>query len=203
MSDFSRPSLQESELLNSFLSLQRSQFLGIVMATEAGVLETNDAFLRIIGVTREEFEREGIDWQAITPPEHLERDYQALNQLRSDGACAPYEKDYVLKDGRRIQILIGAVRLQTEPLTWACYILDMSEHKRAAELERRARELAARDEIIHELAHRINNPLAVVTNVLYLLQQDNGLTQSNKDFLSSALDSLSEATAIARMMLRK
>src|SRR5512146_2589062 len=98
------PNEAPSTLLESLGTLRDSEHLGVVTANEQRVLDANDAYLQMIGCTRDELERGAIDWQAITPPDHLVRDQHALQELRSFGACVPFEKEYVRKDGTTVPV---------------------------------------------------------------------------------------------------
>ncbi len=134
---------------NSLLGrLRDANVLGVVVSTEAGVIEANDAYLDVIGYTREEFDSEGIAWRAITPAEWTGADDEALSELRRTGVCQPYEKEYLHHDGHRVPVLVGGAVVDRRPLRWAAFVLDLTarqraEHERATLL---AREQAARME---------------------------------------------------------
>ena len=49
--------------------LRDANVLGVFVANEKGVQEANDAFLDIVGYTRDDLEAGCITWDAITPPE--------------------------------------------------------------------------------------------------------------------------------------
>jgi PAS domain S-box-containing protein len=128
--------------------LRDADILGVVVATEAGVIEANDAYLDIIGYTREEFGSDGIAWRAITPPEWAASDDDAIRQLRRTGIYQPYEKEYLHRDGHRVPILVGGAVIGRRPLRWAAFVVDLTarqraEHERATLL---AREQTARME---------------------------------------------------------
>src|SRR5512146_2018034 len=106
------PNQAPATLLESLGKLRDSEHLGVLIASEQRVLDANDAYLRMIGCTRDELDNGVIDWQAITPPDHLVRDQRALEELRLFGACVPFEKEYMRKDGTRVPVLIGAVRFR-------------------------------------------------------------------------------------------
>jgi PAS domain S-box-containing protein len=128
--------------------LRDANLLGVVVADETHVIEANDAYLDIIGYTREEFDSEGIDWRAITPPEWADSDEDALAQLRRIGVYQPYEKEYVHRDGHRVPILVGGAVTDWRPLRWAAFVVDLTARQRAQD-ERAgllAREQAARVE---------------------------------------------------------
>lgn len=175
-----------STLLDSLAQLKDSEYLGVAIGREERLLDANNAYLRMIGCSREELTGEGIDWRAITPPEHLDRDKRALLDLRCYGACIPYEKEYTRKDGTRVTVLLGAVRLRPEPLEWACYVVDIQEQKAANIIEERNRELQEKTRIVNLLAHEINNPLAIVMHVLFLLQNNAALDSTSKQLVEDA-----------------
>jgi PAS domain S-box-containing protein len=128
--------------------LREANLLGVVVADECCVIEANDAYLDIIGYTREEFDSDGIDWRAITPPEWADFDDDAVRQLRRTGVYQPYEKEYVHRDGHRVPILVGGAVTDWHPLRWAAFAVDLTARQRAED-ERAtllAREHAARTE---------------------------------------------------------
>jgi PAS domain S-box-containing protein len=128
--------------------LREANVLGVVVAGEHRVYEANDAYLDIIGYSRDDLEAGRITWRTITPPEFASTGDKAVEQLRRAGACQPFEKEYVHKDGRRVPALIGAAVTGRNPLRWACFVVDLTARQRAeqerAELRGSAR--AARAE---------------------------------------------------------
>lgn len=105
--------------------------VGVITATMHELKEANDIFLRMIGKTRNDLAAGTIDWVKITPPEHLDRDWRALEELRKRGTCTPFEKDYIRADGTRVPILIGAAALSFDPLEWICFVVDLTELKQS------------------------------------------------------------------------
>ncbi len=75
--------------------LREANVLGVVVVGEHRILEANDAYLDIIGDSREDLEAGRIAWREITPPEWASAEDKALGQLRQAGACQPFEKEYV------------------------------------------------------------------------------------------------------------
>ncbi|HYD61458.1 MAG TPA: EAL domain-containing protein [Noviherbaspirillum sp.] len=98
---------------------------------EGVISEANDAFLQIIGYSRRELLEGIIQWKNVTPPEHTVADERAIAELKSKGTCAPYEKEYIHKDGRRIPILVGAALFEGRSDTGVAFVLDLSERKKA------------------------------------------------------------------------
>ncbi len=190
-----------SSLQNSFAALYRSAHLGAAIGNEDGVLDANDAFLRMIGYTREELTEGSIRWNHGTPVESLLLDKDGIAQLQEYGVCVPFEKEYVLRDGSKQPFMIGAVRLSVEPFYWAAYIVDLSEHRRLFEAERQAGELRAKNELVNQLAHEINNPLAAMTFTLHLLTTHPEASQEMKKLLLDSSAMLDRIAASVRAVL--
>jgi PAS domain S-box-containing protein len=124
------PTVQRSKArLRRFVE---SNIIGMVVWDEAGrVTEANEAFLRLVGFTRDELLSGKVSWQAITPPEYRALDDRALAEVRVRGVCTPFEKEYIAKDGSRVPVLVGGSRLEDSPsdfLTGVGFIVDLREH---------------------------------------------------------------------------
>jgi len=142
----------EEALRRSVFRFQRfveSNVIGIVIADMHRIIEANDVFLDIVGYSRDELSSGNLNWVEMTPAEHLPRDMRAIEELKALGACSPFEKDLLRKDGTRVPILIGASELNSPPLEWMCFVLNLSTLK---QVERELRE--ARDELEHRVEIR-------------------------------------------------
>jgi len=111
-----------------------ANILGVIIATpEGGILEANDYYIRLLGYTREEFFSTKVDWRSLTPPEWLPADEKAIRELREYGRCAPYEKEYLRRDGTRVPVLLVDTMLPGPEEQIAAFVLDLSERKRVEE----------------------------------------------------------------------
>ena len=118
-----------------FQHLADSNLLGIVFFTTDGwVTGANEAFLRLVGYSLEEAIARPFFWRDISAPEFAAMDERAREEFRANGAAAPYEKEYIRKDGRRVPALIGAVALNAERDRGVSFVVDLSE-RRLAEAE--------------------------------------------------------------------
>ena len=111
--------------------LREANVLGVVVVGEDRVYEANDAYLDIIGYSRDELEAGRIAWRKITPPEWAGNEDKAMEQLRRAGACQPFEKEYLHRDGHRVPVLIGAAVIDRNPLRWASFVVDLTARQRA------------------------------------------------------------------------
>ncbi|MFB2971349.1 ATP-binding protein [Aerosakkonema sp. BLCC-F183] len=113
--------------------------------TPAGAItDANDALLSSIGYTRTDLEAGAIRWSELTPPEYHDRDRQAIAEVKAKGACVPYEKEFIHKDGHRLPILIGSGRFDDRTGTGIFCAFDISEQQ-AALRERKQAETSLRE----------------------------------------------------------
>lgn len=117
-----------------------AEVIGLLVWDAAGnILDANDAFLGLSGYSREELEAGRLSWVAITPPEHRAADERALSEVMKHGICAPFEKEFLHRDGRRVPVLIAPALVEGARDRGVCFILDMTARK-AAEQALRASE---------------------------------------------------------------
>ncbi len=190
-------------LQTSFSLLYRSPYLGVAIADENRIIDGNDAFLRMIGHTREQLTAKPIEWREITPEKFHALDESAMGQLREFGTCVPYEKEYLLPDGSSVPFLIGAVRLSAEPLQWSSYVVEMTEQRKLQAAEEKVRAWQARYLLINQLAHELNNPLAAMTFTLHLLSTHPALSGDTLRLVRDASGMLDRIAATVRRVLEE
>jgi PAS domain S-box-containing protein len=179
----------------SFSNLYNSPYLGVLIADENRIIDANDAFLEMIGHSRDQLRTGGIDWSAMTPEEFRALDLNAVQQLREFGTCVPFEKAFLLPNGKTLPFLIGAIRLSIDPLQWSAFVIDLTKQRRLREIERKIRDTQSRHLLINQLAHEINNPLAALVFTLHLLGTHSDLSTDARELVQNAdvmLNRLSE-----------
>lgn len=127
--------LRESE--RRFKRLIESNLFGIVFGDCFGELHyANDYFLNLLGYTIEEMQSGQVRWDELTPKRFAPLDAKAIEELTTQGVCAPYEKVYLHKNGQEIPILVAAALLE-EPYNLnqevIVFVLDLSELKRVTQ----------------------------------------------------------------------
>ncbi|MES2356162.1 MAG: EAL domain-containing protein [Pseudomonadota bacterium] len=123
--------------------LVESNIIGVFFwDVEGRTADANDAFLEIVGYTREDLRSGKIDWISMTPPEYHAIDSKAVEELSVNDSCAPYEKEFIRKDGNLVPVWVGAAFLEGSKKNAVGFVLDLSERKRA---EERIRHIAHHD----------------------------------------------------------
>jgi PAS domain S-box-containing protein len=127
----------EEELRRSeakFRSIFETNIVPIIYwHTDGRVLDANDAWLSLTGYTKEELKAGDVRWDTITPPEYIETNLKANEMLRRGEVPPPYEKEYLLRDGRRVPVLVADTLLPGYPEQGLALAFDLTERKRAEE----------------------------------------------------------------------
>ncbi|MCG3111830.1 MAG: PAS domain S-box protein [Candidatus Manganitrophus sp. SB1] len=134
----------EEALRNSESRFRRvidSNMIGIVFSDVNGnITEANDAFLQMVGYTREELRSGEISWKEMTPSEYHPLDMKGLDEMTATGVCAPFEKEFIRKDGSRVPVMIGAAFLEGSQEKTVGFVVDITDRKRADERLRESEE---------------------------------------------------------------
>jgi PAS domain S-box-containing protein len=125
----------------------------IIWSMDGQIVEANDAFLAMVGYSRDDVVSGRVNWTGMTPPEWQDADRQALEQIKESGTCRPLEKEYFRKDGSRVPVLVGPALFHGSENEGVAFILDLTERKEA---EKRQQVM------VDELNHRVKNTLATV-----------------------------------------
>jgi len=216
--------LRESE--TRFNHLAYSGILGIIIADVDGAIhELNDAFLRMLNYTREDFELGRFRVSDLTPPEWKAQDRIAIEQFKGVGSLRAREKEYFRKDGSRVPVLVGAAMLDAP--RYIAFVLDLTEQRHAelvgaravataeeesksrARIEqtlrqteeqlRQSQKMEAIGTLAGSVAHDFNNLLSVIISYSDLLMD--GLTSS--DPMHADLEQISRAGQRAADLTRQ
>ncbi len=105
--DFSDRHERDEKLRRGRLNLRplpaESTIAGIVSGEFDRIPEANDAFLDLVGYSREDLLEGRLHWPDLTPPEYVPLDELAHEEGLRFGACTPFEKELIRKDGTRFQ----------------------------------------------------------------------------------------------------
>ncbi|MHB9002980.1 MAG: PAS domain S-box protein [Coriobacteriia bacterium] len=157
--DITAGELAEEELR---VALQRAQFLSSVIeqssqpfvyaSTDGRLILVNHAFEQLTGYSREELLNTPGMWsEVLTPEEWREPEEEILRRLRETGHPQRYEKEYVRRDGSRIDVeLFIQLTEQDGAVRFYGFVTDVTELKRAREHEEELRLLQERELAIRE-----------------------------------------------------
>ncbi|SER61872.1 chemotaxis protein CheB [Pedobacter rhizosphaerae] len=115
-----------------FRKIFDSNVIGMLFSdVQSGKIETaNRIFLDMLGYTQADFQNGNINWKDITPEEYMPISKMSAELLRAEGFCPPFEKQYLSKSGKAIDVLVGAAVLDPEhPRDAVTYVIDISKQK--------------------------------------------------------------------------
>ncbi|HBE50484.1 MAG TPA: hybrid sensor histidine kinase/response regulator [Cyanobacteria bacterium UBA11369] len=120
------------------------------------VIDANDAFLNLVGYTREDLQAGKVNWRSMTPPEQLDWSERSLQQMRHKTA-GTLEKEYIRKDNSRVPVLLGGVMFEDSQSRGVSFVVDLSERKQMEnELRRRERQFSTLVENLPDVIFRLD-----------------------------------------------
>jgi len=140
--DFSDRHERDEKLRRSRARLRpmpaESTIAGIVSGEFDRIPEANDAFLELVGYSREDLQAGRLHWPDLTPPEYLALDELAHEEGLRFGACTPFEKELIRKDGTRVPVLVATAVLKLSPFRWITFVQDLRGRDRLENVEQEA-----------------------------------------------------------------
>jgi PAS domain S-box-containing protein len=147
-----------------------SNIIGIAIWDFQGrIIEANNAFLEIIGYSREDLVSGQLRLMELTPAKWRDADDQAMAEVQATGTIQPREKEYFRKDGTRVPVLLGATTFGDRQDEGVAFVLDLTERKYAEGALRdmqtnlaHVMRMTTLGELTASIAHEVNQPLTGV-----------------------------------------
>jgi PAS domain S-box-containing protein len=207
-----RERLQKLELERQIARMEQteSRLAAIVESSEDAIISKtlegeittwNAAAARLFGYSPSEILGKSV--LLMVPPEYHGQEMEILGKLRTGERVDRQETQRLAKDGTKLDIslTVSPIKDASGIVIGASSIMrDITARKQEEEKLRVAEKLAAAGRLAATVAHEINNPLAAVTNLVYLARTS-AASEPTKTFLAQAEQELARVTHLTKQTL--
>ncbi|MBO9699755.1 MAG: PAS domain-containing sensor histidine kinase [Sporocytophaga sp.] len=154
-----------------FSGIFNSNLIGIAFSDDDhNIIDANERFLNIIQYSNEDLKTEKITWDKITPNDFKFDDEITSEEYAQDKWQAPYEREYVCKDGSKTPVLEGGAKLNGMLNLHVSFAIDITElRKSKEETYKLTKELST---FLYMTSHDLKGPLATIIGLTMIAKQD-------------------------------
>ncbi len=166
-------------------------------------LAWSDKISRLHGVEPGKFDGKYASWMECIHPEDRQQVHHAITEAtaRNGDYEVQYRVVYADKSVHWLETRGRTMMIGSTPVRMLGVAMDITSRKLAEEALRRSEKLAATGRLAASIAHEINNPLAAVTNALYILRISAGMPQNTLEYVRTAEAELARVVHITRQTL--
>jgi diguanylate cyclase (GGDEF)-like protein/PAS domain S-box-containing protein len=107
-----------------------SDIIGVIFFNLKGdIIDANNAFLNMLGYTRQELRSGELNWSKITHSHASEGEIRVVRDLQEKGVITPYEQIFLHKNNTPIHTILGGARFDANDDEGVAFVLDNRERK--------------------------------------------------------------------------
>ncbi|MCB9634361.1 MAG: PAS domain S-box protein [Sandaracinus sp.] len=174
--------------------------------------DADDVFLAIVGYSREELESGRLNWREMTPPEHRHLDDAGMREAAASGGfTAPYQKEFIRKDGSRVPVLLVCAFIPGMPGHWMGYVVTLETPKPqratpayAVEPLNTLLKLEMMSRLVSELVRERSRMLAMLDHtpaLMWSFDRECRLLSANEPFFASVTRSVGRRIGVGDSLL--
>jgi PAS domain S-box-containing protein len=188
--------------------------IGVITVDLSGrIWSANDAFCAMVGWTQEDVRAGRVGPSTTRLAEWTTATSAAIDEVLATGAATRMEKEYVHKDGHRVPILVGGSIVDAATGRCACFVLDLTDRKRAEAdarelnilLERRIVERTEELEAFtYSVSHDLRAPLRAMTGFANLLiaESSSAISDEHRHYLDRIISNAERMGGLIDDLLR-
>lgn len=187
-----------------FQDLYDSGVIGLLYVKLDGrIVEINQTFFSLTGNEPEMTRQKQANWDFLLYEENKDIIGIPIESLKTNGICAPFEKEFLRMDGKRIFLLVTSFMLQEKELADAIIcVLDITQNR----FEDQKALQRNKDEFLGIASHELRTPITGVQASLQMLDKisanDNKLNAPKiRPFISVANRQIKKLSRLVNQLL--